>query len=314
MDEAIIEGRWILSGCSRKAAFTFLQINKFVNIIKLLSFSFVNSEFGPPRAARACRSPGSQARAGGASMTADREDRVGTGRRAPSSSSTAIAGSAGSGSRRWRGMTGDRVEYRPWQEVGRAVPGDRRGRVPGPGLADRAGRPGPRRGAGPCSGSTPLAGERRWPAWLYVEPPGVRRGRRRRPTTSWPGTGTRRCVATRLLWGSVDRRPSYRRTRAIFLRGLGVVYLAAFWSLAVQVDGLIGSRGIAPGRRVPGRASGRSSGADATGRSRPCSGSTPRTGPCTPSAGAGSSRAGSWSRGSCPGPASACSGWPTSRW
>ena len=45
---------------------------------------------------------------------------------------------------------------------------------------------------------------------------------------------------------SVNRRPSYRRTRAIFLRGMGVVYLAAFWSLAVQVDGLIGSRGIAP--------------------------------------------------------------------
>ena len=34
--------------------------------------------------------------------------------------------------------------------------------------------------------------------------------------------------------------------RSIFLRGLGVVYLAAFWSLAVQVDGLIGSRGILP--------------------------------------------------------------------
>ena len=41
-------------------------------------------------------------------------------------------------------------------------------------------------------------------------------------------------------------RPRYRRMRAIFLRGLGVVYLAAFASLAVQVDGLIGSRGILP--------------------------------------------------------------------
>ena len=53
-------------------------------------------------------------------------------------------------------------------------------------------------------------------------------------------------VAIRWLRGSDDRRPSYRRTRSIFLRGMGVVYLAAFWSLAVQVDGLIGSRGIAP--------------------------------------------------------------------
>ena len=53
-------------------------------------------------------------------------------------------------------------------------------------------------------------------------------------------------VATRLLWGSVVERPRYRRMQAIFLRGLGVVYLVAFWSLAVQVDGLIGSRGILP--------------------------------------------------------------------
>jgi hypothetical protein len=40
--------------------------------------------------------------------------------------------------------------------------------------------------------------------------------------------------------------------RAIFLRGLGAAYLAAFWSLAVQVDGLIGSRGIFPAREFLG--------------------------------------------------------------
>ncbi len=42
------------------------------------------------------------------------------------------------------------------------------------------------------------------------------------------------------------RRPLYRQTRSVFLRGLGVVYAAAFGSMAVQVDGLIGSRGILP--------------------------------------------------------------------
>jgi hypothetical protein len=36
--------------------------------------------------------------------------------------------------------------------------------------------------------------------------------------------------------------------RAIFLRCLGLIYLAAFASLTVQVDGLIGSRGILPAR------------------------------------------------------------------
>ncbi len=39
---------------------------------------------------------------------------------------------------------------------------------------------------------------------------------------------------------------SNRRMRSLLLRGLGVVYLAAFGSLAVQLDGLIGSRGILP--------------------------------------------------------------------
>ncbi len=39
---------------------------------------------------------------------------------------------------------------------------------------------------------------------------------------------------------------SNRRMRSILLRGLGVVYLSAFGSLAVQLDGLIGSRGILP--------------------------------------------------------------------
>src|SRR5262245_37139816 len=35
-------------------------------------------------------------------------------------------------------------------------------------------------------------------------------------------------------------------TRSLLLRGLGIAYLAAFGSLAVQLDGLIGSRGILP--------------------------------------------------------------------
>jgi lipase maturation factor 1 len=47
-------------------------------------------------------------------------------------------------------------------------------------------------------------------------------------------------------WADKARRPRYRLTRALFLRGLALVYLAAFGSLAVQLDGLIGSRGILP--------------------------------------------------------------------
>ena len=47
---------------------------------------------------------------------------------------------------------------------------------------------------------------------------------------------------------------SHRRTRSILLRGLGLVYLSAFGSLAVQVDGLIGSRGILPAAEYLDRA------------------------------------------------------------
>lgn len=51
---------------------------------------------------------------------------------------------------------------------------------------------------------------------------------------------------TRWLWGDSVVRPSYARTRQVFLRALGVIYLIAFTSLWIQVPGLIGSQGIAP--------------------------------------------------------------------
>jgi len=53
---------------------------------------------------------------------------------------------------------------------------------------------------------------------------------------------------TRLLWGNDVSRPRYFTARRIFLRGLGLVYLIAFVSLWVQIDGLIGERGILPAR------------------------------------------------------------------
>ncbi|MFO0952939.1 MAG: lipase maturation factor family protein [Isosphaeraceae bacterium] len=41
---------------------------------------------------------------------------------------------------------------------------------------------------------------------------------------------------------------SLRRTRSLLLRGVGLCYASAFGSLAVQVEGLIGSRGMLPAR------------------------------------------------------------------
>ena len=50
----------------------------------------------------------------------------------------------------------------------------------------------------------------------------------------------------RLLWGEVRRRPSYYIVIGLFLRLLGLVYLAAFASFGAQVTGLVGSEGILP--------------------------------------------------------------------
>lgn len=53
-------------------------------------------------------------------------------------------------------------------------------------------------------------------------------------------------AVTRFLWGNDVRPPTYFWARRWFLRALGLVYLIAFVSLWVQVDGLIGANGIWP--------------------------------------------------------------------
>jgi predicted DCC family thiol-disulfide oxidoreductase YuxK len=102
---------------------------------------------------------------------------------------------------------------------------------------------------------------RKWLAWSYDHVPGfaavselayklIARHR---------GIGS---AVTRLLWGKDVRPPTYFWARRWFLRALGLIYLIAFVSLWVQVDGLIGSDGISPIRqflpavqeRVGGRA------------------------------------------------------------
>ncbi len=47
-------------------------------------------------------------------------------------------------------------------------------------------------------------------------------------------------------WSTAKQPPSYRLTRWLFLRLLGIVYLFAFASLYPQIPGLIGSNGILP--------------------------------------------------------------------
>ena len=86
---------------------------------------------------------------------------------------------------------------------------------------------------------------RRWLAWSYDRVPGF-------AAVSELAYGfiarhrSAGSAVTRLLWGSDVRPPTYFWARRWFLRALGLIYLIAFVSLWVQVDGLIGSDGISP--------------------------------------------------------------------
>ena len=53
-------------------------------------------------------------------------------------------------------------------------------------------------------------------------------------------------TVTRVLWGGDVRPPTYFWARRWFLRALGLIYLIAFVSLWLQVDGLIGGNGVSP--------------------------------------------------------------------
>src|SRR5439155_311063 len=86
---------------------------------------------------------------------------------------------------------------------------------------------------------------REWLAWSYDHVPGF-------AAFSETGYGLiarhRKFASavTRLLWGEDVRQPTYVWARRWFLRALGAIYLIAFVSLWVQVDGLVGSNGTSP--------------------------------------------------------------------
>ena len=86
---------------------------------------------------------------------------------------------------------------------------------------------------------------REWLSWSYDHVPGF-------AAVSETGYGLiahhRKFASavTRLLWGKDVRRPTYFWAQRRFLRALGAIYLIAFLSLWVQVDGLVGSKGMSP--------------------------------------------------------------------
>src|SRR3954451_1363760 len=145
---------------------------------------------------------------------------------------------------RWRETTGDRVEYASSQEAAAQYP-----EIP-PAEYERAVQLIETDGS-VYSGSNAVfrslskGATRSGLAWCAEHVPGFAAA----SEVAYKFIARNRQLAslgTRLLWGNDVRRPTYFTTRQIFLWSLGVIYLIAFVSLWVQIDGLIGSDGISP--------------------------------------------------------------------
>jgi predicted DCC family thiol-disulfide oxidoreductase YuxK len=145
---------------------------------------------------------------------------------------------------RWRELTGEAVDYAPYQLVA--------GRFPAIPLesfkrAVQFTEPGGKRsqGAEAVFRSLSYAPGRSWMLWCYEHVPLV----------AMISEGAYNLVAshrdaagrvTQLLWGNHLESPRYRVSSWLFLRVLALIYLIAFVSLRVQIDGLIGEGGILP--------------------------------------------------------------------
>jgi lipase maturation factor 1 len=89
---------------------------------------------------------------------------------------------------------------------------------------------------------------RKWLAWSYDHVPGFAGI----SEAAYKFIARHRSLGstfTRLLWGNDVRPPTYFWARRWFLRMLGLIYLIAFVSLWIQVDGLVGSNGMSPVNR-----------------------------------------------------------------
>jgi predicted DCC family thiol-disulfide oxidoreductase YuxK len=144
----------------------------------------------------------------------------------------------------WRQLTGDQVAYRPYQEAGADFPiiptADFKGAVQ---LIEPDGRV--TSGAAATFRLLSFAPGRRTWWWLYRHVPGFA------PLSeaAYRFISTRRGLLTRgthLLWGRTLEPARYDLVSWLFLRGLGLIYLAAFLSVALQIRALVASDGILP--------------------------------------------------------------------
>jgi lipase maturation factor 1 len=145
---------------------------------------------------------------------------------------------------RWKGITGDKVDYEPSQNIGDRFPEItqeqfERSVI----LIDKDGTV--FCGAEAVFRSLRCRSSRKWLSWTYEHVPGFAAV----SESLYKIIAANRRLAsgiTRLLWGDDVRPPTFFAARRWFLRSLGVIFLIAFVSLWVQIDGLIGSNGITP--------------------------------------------------------------------
>lgn len=145
---------------------------------------------------------------------------------------------------RWKARTGPGVDYAPSQEVGPRLPEISKERfaraiqlvLPDGAVLEGAEAVLALAGRAPGSGLA-LAAYRRVPGVAPIVDLAYRLVASHRPSAM---------AATRLLWGGSVLEPTYAAASALFLRLLGLCYLAAFLSLWLQVDGLVGARGVLP--------------------------------------------------------------------
>jgi predicted DCC family thiol-disulfide oxidoreductase YuxK len=145
---------------------------------------------------------------------------------------------------RWRSWTKDRVSYAPYQETASRFPQiDPKAFQDAVHLVEEGGKVS--RAAEAVFRSLAYSPRLRWPLWLYLHIPGFRRI----SETVYAFVASHRVFSswvTYLLWGEHLEPPTYNVARRLFLRSLGAIFLIAFISLWVQLDGLMGSHGILP--------------------------------------------------------------------
>jgi lipase maturation factor 1 len=144
----------------------------------------------------------------------------------------------------WKGLTSNRVNYAPFQEVGERFPQVSREEFAS---AVKLILPDGEVRSGAHAVFTALASvpKKRWMLWSYDRVPGVGT----LCEAAYRTIANHRSVAywvTRLLCGTPLSPETYHVTSWLFLRLLGAIYLMAFTSFGVQAGGLVGSHGILP--------------------------------------------------------------------